>query len=159
MCCEHAWSFPDLFAMFNFEFKPHVTRWHAIGACHLICGDAGAKKKIFFSPSSQWKKYPFFHLARHEEQFDRGEYCYRVCSSPSSSPPHFLHCFTYFSFYLCGAVEVGVWSSPSSSPPHFLHCLATPWSTTPIHIHATQMDVFVDTSILVAVNMDRRKYK
>jgi hypothetical protein len=120
MCCEHAWFFSDLFAMFKFEFKPHVTRWHAIGACHLICGDAGAKKKTF--------------------------------------PPHFLHCFTYFSFYLCGAVEVGVWSSPSSSPPHFLHCLATPWSTTPIHIHATQMDVFVDTSILVAVNMDRRKY-
>jgi hypothetical protein len=37
MCCEHAWLFSDFFAMFKFGFWPHVTRWHAKGACHLIC--------------------------------------------------------------------------------------------------------------------------
>jgi hypothetical protein len=60
MCCEHAWFFSDLFAMFKFEFKPHVTRWHAIGACHLICGDAGAKKKTFFFLHQVNEKIPLF---------------------------------------------------------------------------------------------------
>ena len=129
MCCEHAWFFSDLFTVFKFEFKPHVTRWHEIGACHLICGDAGAKKKIFFLHQVNEKNTPFFTLHDMRSGSTRGSTV--IGSARRPPPPHLI----------------------SSTVSQLL------WSTTPIHIHATQMDVFVDTSIVVAVNMDRRKYK
>jgi hypothetical protein len=36
-CHGHVTGCMIFFAMFKFEFRPHVTLWHAKGACHLIC--------------------------------------------------------------------------------------------------------------------------
>jgi hypothetical protein len=118
MCCEHAWFFSDLFAMFKFEFKPHVTRWHAIGACHLICGDAGAKKKIFFLHQVNEKNTPFFTLRDMRSSSTGGSTV--IGSGRRPPPPHLISSTVSHILASIYAVPWRWGSGRHPPPPHLI---------------------------------------